>query len=308
MAILIECMCGKTLRIREENAGKRVKCSECGETHKVPAAAEGNPAPTQNLAAEDFEEAPAPRPRIGGESKRAPKKRAASPVFAVLAIGLAFLLLASLLAGGWFFLEALALQGRLVILEKKAADLSARALDAQQQIAAAEERARIASEKLEALMKLPPSLPPDNPKTAQIKEKFPELKKTPMPARFDFLGTWESKLADGSTIGLLFNGQTKLVAVSMISPTGGFAVGGVPFEFDAANDEITIQSLVGEVAKARQTLDGALVVSGSFRTSNLNFTLPQTRFHRVKLSPSAKEPPPEPAGTPPLGQPPPTGL
>jgi hypothetical protein len=54
MPITFSCACGKTLRVKDELAGKRVKCPACGGVATAPAA---------ETAFEVFEEPPPPPPR-----------------------------------------------------------------------------------------------------------------------------------------------------------------------------------------------------------------------------------------------------
>ncbi|HEX5273050.1 MAG TPA: hypothetical protein VFW33_21280 [Gemmataceae bacterium] len=52
MPIAFSCPCGRALRVKDELAGRRVKCPACGEALTVPsvqAAAEGEPAPQTDL-------------------------------------------------------------------------------------------------------------------------------------------------------------------------------------------------------------------------------------------------------------------
>ncbi len=51
MSIQFACSCGQQLAAREEHAGKRVKCTACGEVQTVPGGARELP-PTRALAPE----------------------------------------------------------------------------------------------------------------------------------------------------------------------------------------------------------------------------------------------------------------
>jgi hypothetical protein len=60
MAISLTCACGKTLRAKDELAGKRVKCPSCGKAVAIPSA--GAPAGPTPPAAKPRPETPPPRP------------------------------------------------------------------------------------------------------------------------------------------------------------------------------------------------------------------------------------------------------
>ena len=57
MPITLRCSCGKTLQVKDEYAGKRVRCPACSDALTVPV-----PEP-QFEVVEDEEPAPPPRPR-----------------------------------------------------------------------------------------------------------------------------------------------------------------------------------------------------------------------------------------------------
>ena len=43
MPIVFHCPCGRRLRVRDENAGRRIRCPDCGEALRVPEAEEEVP-------------------------------------------------------------------------------------------------------------------------------------------------------------------------------------------------------------------------------------------------------------------------
>lgn len=60
--IPVECACGRTLRLKDEMAGKRVRCPTCSETVKVPAA-EPHDGFLDDIEDESSEELPLPQAR-----------------------------------------------------------------------------------------------------------------------------------------------------------------------------------------------------------------------------------------------------
>lgn len=51
MPIQVRCECGKSLQAKDEFAGRKVKCSQCGKILRIPAPADrGNPAVTPTVA------------------------------------------------------------------------------------------------------------------------------------------------------------------------------------------------------------------------------------------------------------------
>ncbi|MBA4067072.1 MAG: hypothetical protein C0501_25855 [Isosphaera sp.] len=135
MAISVRCVnpeCGKPLRVKDEFAGRRVKCPGCGRQLTVPA--------RESAPAEE------PAPRVGPPAGRAaaPQPPAGRAVWPWLA-GMAAMLLAG--AGGGYLLSAsLAKPGGDHPARPDAAPQeSARAADLAKQLAAAEERAKEAS-------------------------------------------------------------------------------------------------------------------------------------------------------------------
>ena len=79
MAIEIKCRCGRTYRVKDEHAGKTVKCSHCAHKMRVPEAAVIQPALRPPLDDEDLY-APPPR-SIKTEAKPSPSTPALDPVF-----------------------------------------------------------------------------------------------------------------------------------------------------------------------------------------------------------------------------------
>ncbi len=80
MPISVDCSCGKTYRVKETLAGKKIRCSDCSEVIKVPAAEDDdNPVfdeyDTSSSAADDEEEsAPALPPRVKRKAKPAQRE------------------------------------------------------------------------------------------------------------------------------------------------------------------------------------------------------------------------------------------
>jgi hypothetical protein len=54
VAIIVSCSCGKRLRVKDELAGKRIKCVGCGKTLAVPAPAEAEPEAPEPEGKEPF--------------------------------------------------------------------------------------------------------------------------------------------------------------------------------------------------------------------------------------------------------------
>src|SRR5688500_3200223 len=102
MTIAIRCSCGKTLRVKEESVGKKIKCPNCGEPHLVQA-----PTGTQIQT-----HMPPKRPKPA-----LPPAKNAPALFALAAAGLAVLLVISLLGGSWFVVQASSLKSRLLDAE-----------------------------------------------------------------------------------------------------------------------------------------------------------------------------------------------
>lgn len=73
MTIAVDCDCGKSLKVSDALAGKKVKCSACGTTLTVPAALP----PPPDEAGDDFE--------LLGDDTPLPEKPARKPVKAVAA-------------------------------------------------------------------------------------------------------------------------------------------------------------------------------------------------------------------------------
>lgn len=71
--IPIQCDCGRTLKLKDELAGKRVRCPDCSEMIKVPKA-EDEDENWEDMAEDDSEELPTPPPRAKKSSARSPKK------------------------------------------------------------------------------------------------------------------------------------------------------------------------------------------------------------------------------------------
>lgn len=75
--IAIECACGRKLKVKDEHAGKRIRCPECSEPVKVPV-----PEPEESflddlddLEDESDEELPKPRPTSKKSTKKRPAKQ-----------------------------------------------------------------------------------------------------------------------------------------------------------------------------------------------------------------------------------------
>jgi hypothetical protein len=75
MSISMTCACGKTLRVKPESAGKKVRCGSCGEVLKVPAQDAGDDAEFDEYgelgtgAQDDEEDEPALPPRVKRRAK-----------------------------------------------------------------------------------------------------------------------------------------------------------------------------------------------------------------------------------------------
>jgi hypothetical protein len=108
MAISLICDCGKKLAVKEEHAGKRVKCPACESLITVPSVLDEPPA-RQRAAApvEDEEDMDEDRPRKKKKKKRAGKSN--KMVWIGAGAGLLVLGLCCVGAAGgglWFFLKA----------------------------------------------------------------------------------------------------------------------------------------------------------------------------------------------------------
>ena len=154
MTLEFPCECRKLLRVKETLAGKRVKCPKCGAVVTAPATA---PAKVEETHFEE-EKAPPNMPRASNSklshaAPPTPQTRGSGLFFPIAAAILGLMLIGSVLAGGWFFLDTRSLQGRLVDVEKKANDAAARVTDVQKQLEAAEQKSRNAVSHADELAK-----------------------------------------------------------------------------------------------------------------------------------------------------------
>jgi hypothetical protein len=103
MAITVACDCGKEFKVKDELAGKKVKCPACQAVLTVPAAEDAEPPRPRSSAAEDESEQ-APREGKGGKKKAGGQK---SKTMLFVGIGAGVLLLSCCClgvgVGGWFF-------------------------------------------------------------------------------------------------------------------------------------------------------------------------------------------------------------
>ncbi len=104
--IPIQCACGRNLRLKDELAGKRVRCPECSETVKVPAA-EPDDAFLEDIEDDSAEELPKARSRSTRSTKKASTKttrRKSGPGLTAKQIfGYAILALGVVLVAGMVF-------------------------------------------------------------------------------------------------------------------------------------------------------------------------------------------------------------
>ena len=106
MAIPFRCQCGKTIKAKDEMAGKKFRCPDCGKAMQVPEpeAFEEDPFETRE---DDFEEERRPAPRRRSSSGSKPRKAPAKSsnhglIFGLAAAALAF----ALVIGGAVFVVA----------------------------------------------------------------------------------------------------------------------------------------------------------------------------------------------------------
>src|SRR5688572_8360620 len=119
--MLVTCDCGKRLRVRDDLAGKRIKCPACGQPVVVKADEElPAPPPAKQRSAvqekvtsrkakpvadppvEDEDEGREARPK---EKKKPKKAKGSSPLVLVLVAFAAFILLGGGLATAYFLIE-----------------------------------------------------------------------------------------------------------------------------------------------------------------------------------------------------------
>lgn len=91
MAIIVTCTCGQLFKVKEEIAGRRVKCSKCGQVQVVP----GHPVPAG--AAKEVSSVPVERPHLARQPEPA-IPRIASQVGSLVAVTTLFQ------SGGWLLL------------------------------------------------------------------------------------------------------------------------------------------------------------------------------------------------------------
>jgi hypothetical protein len=108
MAITVTCQCGKKLGVKDELAGKRVKCPACGTILTVPAAEAPAPMDAEVVAESETpgEEGPAPRKK-GAKAdgrKKSNKMLWIGAGVGVLVLGFCCLSIAGI-GGWWFFLR-----------------------------------------------------------------------------------------------------------------------------------------------------------------------------------------------------------
>jgi hypothetical protein len=101
--ILLKCSCGKALKVKDESAGKHVKCPGCGNVLSVPHPEGGGAAPAPR--AREEKKAPAPKvPPPRSAAAPAPGKQGAA-VQVLLAVAGVLVLGCVALAAWWFFLR-----------------------------------------------------------------------------------------------------------------------------------------------------------------------------------------------------------
>lgn len=167
MPLSVRCTCGKSLRVKDEMAGRRIKCPACANGLTVPSSMEPPVVSNENPSASDVE------PMAANPKASSTKRNAAtrSPVSLPWLTGaaaaiLGVLLVVSILVGGWQFLRNGTLQSRLSdaeettqghidALEQQKKDAAAANQALRKQVADAEQKAQAnATKAAEQLKKL----------------------------------------------------------------------------------------------------------------------------------------------------------
>lgn len=103
MAIDVTCQCGSTYSVKEENAGRKFKCKQCGEVLQVPAIKKRDEKLPSDLFSDDTDnyddsDDELPPPRRGGRSRRRKGRgdaasRVTAPAICLLVLSVVHLLL-----------------------------------------------------------------------------------------------------------------------------------------------------------------------------------------------------------------------
>ena len=97
MAIALSCTCGKRLRLKDELAGKRVRCPGCQRPLTVPA--------PENEVTDEIDDSPPPEEKRRPKTKKKAKPAKVSGVMIASIIGGGVLILIAGSVGGYFFLR-----------------------------------------------------------------------------------------------------------------------------------------------------------------------------------------------------------
>jgi internalin A len=198
MTISIRCKnpdCGKACRVKDESAGKSVKCPTCGQRITIPAR---QPDPSLDEPVAD----PAPREARSSPRAKNPERPRARAVWPWL-MGLAAMLLVG--AGGGYFLsnwQAKKSEERTAQTDSKTQELAAANADLTKRLAAAEERLRSAATDLKLKPKLEPAKPSPQPEPKLLPEPAkPNLPPEPKPLPTDVRAAWEKAGAETGWMG-----------------------------------------------------------------------------------------------------------